>query len=174
MSASGWFSYDHVGATPEPESFPTPEQLQAAAAQRSVPSSGARGVTDDISDDDLYEGLIEFLGNFGAAREIVTGVIRLDIADDMYPTGREAGLPLTVHLSRAQLRRLAWAEDDMFDDTDLAVVPRTTRHVEVGFNMLTFKLAETFESGVGSRAGVQPGDLVYDESANRLRYRAGS
>lgn len=144
MSASGWFSYDHVGATLEPESLPTPEQLEAAAAQRSVPSSGVRRVTEDISD------------------------------DDMYPTGREAGLPLTVHLSRAQLRRLAWAEDDIFDDTDLAVVPHTARQVEVGFHLLTFRLAETFESGVGNRAGVQPGDLVYNESANRLRYRAGS
>lgn len=108
------------------------------------------------------------------ARETATGVIRLDIADDMYPTGREAGLPLMVHLGRTQLRRLAWAEDNIFDDTDPMVVPRTTRHVEVGFATLTFRLEENFESGLGDRAGVQPGDLVYDESVNSLRYHAPS
>lgn len=169
MSTSGWFAYAPEGSTPRPESTPTPAQRAVAAAQRSVPSSGVRRVTEDISDDDLYEAFIEFLGCYGVAREVALGVIRLDIAEDMYPTGREAGLPLMVHLSRTQLRRLAWAEEDIFDDTDLGVVPRTTRHVEVGFDTLTFGLAEVFESGLGDRAGVQPGDLVYDESG--LQYR---
>lgn len=174
MSSYGWFAYAPDGTTPEPTSPPTREQLAAAAAQRSVPSSGVRRVTEDISDDDLYEAFIEFLGCYGIARETAPGVIRLDIADDMYPTGREAGLPLMVHVSRAQLRRLAWAEEDIFDDTDLTVVPLTTRHVEVGFSTLTFRLEENFESGLGDMAGVQPGDLAYDESVNNLRYRAPS
>ena len=174
MSTDGWFAYAPDGTTPEPTLTPTPEQLAATAAQRSVPSSGVRRVTEDISDDDLYEAFIEFLGCYGVARETATGVIRLDIADDMYPTGREAGLPLMVHLSRTQLRRLAWAEDNIFDDTDPMVVPLTTRHVEVGFATLTFRLEENFESGLGDRAGVQPGDLAYDESVNSLRYHAPS
>jgi hypothetical protein len=171
MSDHGWFEYAPEESTPQPESPPAPEQRAASAAQRSVPPSGVRRVTEDVSDNGLYEAFIEFLGCYGVARATATGVIRLDIAEDVYPTGREAGQPLIVRLSRAQLRRLAWAEEDIFDDTDLTVVPRTTRHVEVGFDTLTFRLAEAFESGVGARAGVQPGELVYDESINGLRYR---
>jgi hypothetical protein len=174
MGPHGWFSYAPEGSTSEPEALPTRDPVAAAARQRSVPASGVRRITEDISDDDLYEAFIEFLGCFGVARETAIGVIRLDIAEDMYPTGREAGLPLMVHLGRAQLRRLAWAEENIFDDTDLTVVPRTTRHVEVGFETLTFGLAAAFEAGVGARAGVQPGDLVYDESVNSLRYRVPS
>ena len=174
MSDDGWFAYAPEESTPQPDSPTTPEQRAAAATQRSVPLSGVRRVTEDISDDDLYEAFIEFLGCFGVARETAAGAIRLDIAVDMYPTGCAAGQPLMVRLSRTQLRRLAWAEDNIFDDTDLAEVPRTTRHVEVGFDTLTFGLAEAFESGLGARVGVQPGELVYDESVNRLRYRVRS
>lgn len=117
---------------------------------------------------------MEFLGCFGVARETAAGAIRLDIAGAMYPTGCEAGQPLVVRLSRTQLRRLAWAEDNIVDDTDLTEAPRTTHHVEVGFGTLTSGLAEAFESGIGAGAGVQPGELVYDESVNRLRYRVRS
>src|SRR6478735_1803268 len=117
MSTRGWFAYMPENKKPPP----TPEQRAVAAAQRSVASSGVPRISEDISDDDLYEAFIEFLGCFGLARETDTGVIRLDIAEDMYPTGREAGLPLTVYLSRSELRRLAWADEDIFDDTDLLV-----------------------------------------------------
>lgn len=173
MGDVGWFAYapDGLSPGPGPDEEPTPEEKTAASAQRSIPMSGVRRVTEEIGDDDLYAAFVEFLGCYGMAREVEPNVIRLDIADDMYPTGMELGQPLMVFLNRAQLRRMAWVADNIFDDRDPTVVPPTTRHVEIGFETLTFSLEEDFESGLGDNAGIRPGNLVYDGAVNTFRYR---
>lgn len=97
----------------------------------------------------------------GAAFEERPNVIRVD---DKVPGPTEAHLDgprdprdhdrtVWIHLTREQLRSVAWAEVDIFDDTVLDVIPRTTTPVWTGlitFQFFTEEELDTMRPGRGT------------------------
>lgn len=117
-------------------------------------------VDEQSSDDDVYAWFVAALGaEHGSAEEMAPGVIRVPIAAE-----DGAGEPLAdaepdivhVHLTRAQLRSVAWAEDDVFDDRNDHVPPAKDR-VLAGLRLFVFHTDETL-------ATLRPGEhhLVLD------------
>ncbi|ROR90908.1 hypothetical protein EDD33_1757 [Nocardioides aurantiacus] len=93
------------------------------------------GVAEDASDDDLYAWFIEQLE--GVASETGPGVIEIDWRPAWGPARK-----VLLFLTREQLRSVAWAEYDYFDDSHDQVVPRTTTPVRTGMAQFSLEAEE--------------------------------
>jgi hypothetical protein len=93
------------------------------------------------SDDDIYAWFVRRLAEEGSAAEIEPGVIRVVIEpDDDYPDGVTDQVDVVV--TRDQLRGLAWALENPFDDRDLEVIPPASDPVLVGLELLSMDVDE--------------------------------
>lgn len=104
---------------------------------------------EDASDDDLYQWFVRSLARHGSATEVRPGVIRVEMSwspsgEDVVPGSDDQ--VVWVHLTRSQLRSVAYEEHDVFDDTDLDVVPRTATPVWQGLVAFDFYTEETIAS----------------------------
>lgn len=118
---------------------------------------------EDASDDDLYRWFVRSLASNGSATEVRPGVIRVELSwspsgEDVVPGSDEQ--VVWVHLTRSQLRSVAPEEHDVFDDTDLHVVPRTDTPVWQGLVAFDFSTEETI-------ATLRPGEhhLVFHDGS---------
>ena len=116
-----------------------------------------RRVAEDATDDELYAWFLEWLAQDGLAQEMAPGVIEADTSDAR----------VTIHLTRTQLREAAWASHNVFDDTDLNVVPRTRTPVATGMDYFTSVVEELV-------ATLRPGEhhLVYADGDLHRSVRA--
>jgi len=120
---------------------------------------------EDASDDDLYQWFVRSLASNGAAHEVRPGVIRVELSwspsgEDVVPGSDDQ--VVWVHLTRAQLRSVAYEEFNIFDDTDLGVVPRTDTPAWQGLFAFDFYTEETI-------ATLRPGEhhLVFHDGSLR-------
>lgn len=124
---------------------------------------------ESASDEDLYQWFVGSLAENGSAAEVRPDVIEVvvDNSRRRERLGAQAGPDdaderVWVHLTREQLRSVAYEEHDVFDDTDLDVIPRTATPVWQGLVAFAFYTEEE----IGSR---RPGEdhLVFHESELR-------
>jgi hypothetical protein len=101
-------------------------------------------VNEESTDDDLYAWSINALAEeYGAAEEVRPSVIRVwSIVD-----GDRDSRPFELHISRAQLRSVAYASVNVFDDSrgDVSVPANNTVHA--GLDAFAFATQEAMDSG---------------------------
>ena len=86
------------------------------------------------SDDEIYRWFVGSLAYLGSAAEVEPGVIRVRLTGEDGDGGPgSSGRVIDVVVSRRELRSVAWAEDDVFDDRNEPSSPRpATRPFRAG------------------------------------------
>jgi hypothetical protein len=140
-----------------------------SAPDRSIVSVWSVQLPEDATDEELYQWFIRSLGGNGSAVEVRPDVIRVEVVEsDSDAVTTDATQPpdhlrtVWVHITREQLRSVAWSEFNIFDDTDPDVIPRTDTPVWMGLITFDFYTEE-------SLATMRPGEdyLVFHEGALR-------
>jgi hypothetical protein len=105
-----------------------------------------RTVYETSSDDDLYEWFIDAMAEeFGAAEEVAPGVIHvreLAAGGIQNPDPQ----PFELHITRAQLRSVAYSKYDTFDDSQGEVTVEAVDPVLTGLDTFTFETQEIMDS----------------------------
>ncbi len=91
------------------------------------------------SDDDIYAWFVRSLAEDGSAYEVEPGVVRVLIEPDE-DDPRGLAEEVDVIISREQLRTLAWAGGNVFDDRDLDVIPPAVDPVLTGLRLLAMNV----------------------------------
>lgn len=100
----------------------------------------------ESSDDDLYSWFVEAIAEeFGAAQEVEPDIIHVWSFVDGEPDTDSR--PYELRLTRAQLRSVAHATVDVFDDSQGEVSIRATNPVHAGLDAFTFYTQESMDSG---------------------------
>ena len=90
------------------------------------------------SDDEIYRWFVGSLAYLGTAAEVESGVIRVRLTGEDGDGGPgSSGRVIDVVVSRQELRSVAWAEDDIFDDRNEPVVPESRDPVRSGLAQLS-------------------------------------
>ena len=90
------------------------------------------------SDDEIYRWFVGSLAYLGSAAEVEPGVIRVRLTGEDGDGGPgSSGRVIDVVVSRQELRSVAWAEDDVFDDRNEPVVPASRNPVRSGLAQLS-------------------------------------
>jgi hypothetical protein len=91
------------------------------------------------SDDEIYAWFVTAVSEEGSAAEIEPNVVRVVIEpDDDTPGGSVEQVDIVI--TREQLRTLAWASEDVFDDRDLDGIPLASDPVLTGLQTLTMNV----------------------------------
>jgi hypothetical protein len=103
----------------------------------------------DSSDDDIYDWFIQSLAaEFGSADEVAPNVIKVvEVAEDDEPDIVLDPRPFELHISRQQLRSVAWTDVNIFDDSQGEVSVPSTNPVFDGLDAYSFYTCETMASG---------------------------
>jgi hypothetical protein len=96
------------------------------------------------SDDDLYAWFIDAMANeFGAAREVELNLIHVwSIVD-----GERDPRPYELRVSRDELRSVAYASVNVFDDFQGDVSVPAKNSIHAGLDAFTFHTQESMDSG---------------------------
>lgn len=110
--------------------------------------SCVRMVDETSSDEDLYAWFIEAMAReFGAAEEVAPNVIHVMEIDPDGESARDPR-PFELHITREQLRSVAFSESNIFDDTQGEVTVPAENPVLAGLDAFTFYTQETMDSGL--------------------------
>lgn len=118
------------------------------------------------SDDEVYAWFARSLAEQGAADEIEPGLVRVLIEPEENDRDRP-GRQVDVIVTREQLRRVAWATENLFDDRDPDVMPPATDPVLAGLHLLALHVEEDL-------ATLRPGERYLVFFGGRLRPSAAS
>ena len=103
-----------------------------------------QAVDQEPSDDDLYAWFIKAMAQeFGAAEEVRPDVVHVWSVVD----GKTDPRPFELRITREQLRSVAQASVDIFDDTQGDVSVPATNPVHAGLDAFTFHTQESMNSG---------------------------
>jgi hypothetical protein len=101
-------------------------------------------VDQESSDDDLYDWFIDAMAQeFGAAEEVRPGVVHVWSVVD----GETDRRPYELRVTRDELRAVAHATINIFDDTQGDVSVPATNPVHAGLDAFTFHTQESMDSG---------------------------
>ncbi len=105
-----------------------------------------RAVDEDSSDDNLYSWFIDAIAEeFGAAQEVQPNVIHVWSIIDGQPD--PDARPYELRITRAQLRSVAYATHNIFDDSQGDVSVPADNPVHAGLDAFTFHTQESMDSG---------------------------
>ena len=99
------------------------------------------GRRDHWSDEAIYGWFVRALAEDGSAAVVEPGVVRVVIEADEHDAGSSTR-EVEIVITREQLRNLAWATEDIFDDREPQVIPPAADPVLAGLQQLDMYVSE--------------------------------